>query len=111
MPPQLHEVYYAPIEVGFAAYARPFIIVDGPVADPNDPNRLLVLIAPISSAQDCKQQPFFDLPDPDWRAVGLKRPSYVLGSKSRWLDAAAVGKRLGRMSGPLLQRFLGWAQW
>ncbi len=99
------DVVLAPVKVGWSADPRPCIVVR--VA-----TRQLLLAVPCSSQFDLyRPGTDFLIPDhhPDFKATGLSRSSYVIGGRVFRLDAGAIMKTYGRLSGELAEGFRRWA--
>ena len=111
MPPSEHEIYLAAIRLGNSEDLRPWVVVEGPVANPDNPDELLVVVVPCSTAfdlfDDCHDF-MIRSTDPDFVTTGLRRDSFIICEYPVRVPVSRLERRLGRLSGQMLEDFKAW---
>ena len=111
MPPRKYELYLARIPVGESDYARPWLVVSDPSPHPSRPDKVVVTAVPLSSALDLfRERTDFLIRETDggFGSTGLKRDSYVIGDLPAFVDVTLLRRRLGELSGEILEDFKSW---
>jgi len=105
-----YEIVHAKMPFKHSEDARPWLILEEPVADPEDAKKQVSLSVPISSQFDLYDKSrHFLIPgaDTDFKQTGLRKGSYIIAD---WPVLLHPDKVLRKLTGELLQRFQEWAE-
>jgi hypothetical protein len=111
MRPRPYEIFLAKVRLRRSEDLRPWVVVQDPVPDPDDPTKLLVTLAPVSSRLDLADSSrdfFVPSDDPDFGPTGLRRSSYVIGNLPVRVSVERLERKVGELRGDLLHRFQDW---
>jgi hypothetical protein len=108
MRPERYEIYLARIQLRHSEDLRPWVVIGNCLPDPQNPGKMLLTVAPISSQIDLMVE-FQDFPieagHPDFPATGLRRSSYVIGNLPARVSVDRLERRLGELRGELRREF------